>query len=406
MDREQHVDKERLPLNGLTVLDFTRLLPGPLATMHLGAYGADIVKIEDVETGDPTRFVGRFINGSGAFFRQLNRNKKSIALNLKTEEGREIVKKLVVKADVLVEGFRPGVMKKLGLGYEELSKINRRMVYAAITGYGYNNTFSYRAGHDINYSGLSGLLSLCATRGEKPEAQGIQVADIAAGSLMAINAVMMALYARGKSGDGSFVDVSLTRGLLPFLSLAAAGINSDEDIARKGSGPITGAYACYNTYETKDGKYMSLGALEPIFWQRFCEKIKRPEWIELQFDQEKRLTLINQLEIIFREKSREEWVEELKDIDACCEPVLEVPEAIDHLLSKETCSWLEMWHGDAKEVLIGYPYLVSGNAGAELLPPPGHGEHTREILKNIGYSKNGIDELAAKMIIKVNRNTF
>lgn len=397
---DQHVDKERLPLEGLVVLDFTRLLPGPLATMLLGAYGADIIKIEDVEAGDPTRFVGRFINGSGAFFRQLNRNKKSLALNLKEEEGREIAKKLAARADILIEGFRPGVMEKLGLGYDELSKINTGLIYASITGYGHNNTFSNRAGHDINYTGLSGLLSLSAMKGEKPETQGLQIADIGAGSFMAINAVMMALYAREKSGKGSFVDVSMTRGLLPFLALAASALNSGEDNARKDSGPITGAYACYNTYETKDGKYMSLGALEPVFWQRFCERINRPEWIELQFDQKKSAALIDQVGKIFREKNRNEWVEHLKDLDACCEPILELPEAVEHLLSKETGSWLEVWHEDFKEILIGHPFLISEKGGAERLPPPVHGEHTEEILKAIGYSENVIDKLAAKQIIK------
>lgn len=397
---DQHVDKERLPLEGLVVLDFTRLLPGPLATMLLGAYGADIIKIEDVEAGDPTRFVGRFINGSGAFFRQLNRNKKSLALNLKEEEGREIAKKLAARADILIEGFRPGVMEKLGLGYDELSKINTGLIYASITGYGHNNTFSNRAGHDINYTGLSGLLSLSAMKGEKPETQGLQIADIGAGSFMAINAVMMALYAREKSGKGSFVDVSMTRGLLPFLALAASALNSGEDNARKDSGPITGAYACYNTYETKDGKYMSLGALEPVFWQRFCERINRPEWIELQFDHEKSAALIDQVGKIFREKNRNEWVEHLKDLDACCEPILELPEAVEHLLSKETGSWLEVWHEDFKEILIGHPFLISEKGGAERLPPPVHGEHTEEILKAIGYSENVIDKLAAKQIIK------
>lgn len=405
MDQLQYFDKERLPLEGLVVLDFTRLLPGPLATMLLGAYGADIIKIEDVETGDPTRFVGRFIDGSGAFFRQINRNKKSLALNIKTEEGREIIKKLAARADVLIEGFRPGVMKKLGLGYDELSNINNKLIYAAITGYGYNNTLSGKAGHDINYTGLAGLLSLCAPKGKKPETQGLQIADIGAGSFMAINAVMIALYAREKSGNGSFVDVSMTRGLLPFLALAASALNSGEDTARKDSGPITGAYACYNTYETKDGKYMSLGALEPVFWQRFCETINRPEWIELQFDQEKRETLIKQLDIIFKEKDRKEWVERLKGLDVCCEPILELSEAVEHPLSEETGSWLDVWHEDFKEVLVGHPFLISGSGGAELLPPPGHGEHTEEILKSVGYSEDSIGELVLKMIIKVSRDT-
>lgn len=397
---KRHNCDSALPLEGLVVLDLTRLLPGPLCTMLMGDYGAEVIKIEDLEAGDPTRFVGRFLEGSGTFFRVLNRNKKSFAVNLKTEAGCKILKELAGRADVLVEGFRPGVMDRLGLGYESLAEINPRLVYASISGYGQEGPYRERAGHDINYAALSGLLDLSAAEGSAPRVPTAQVADIAGGSLMALNGIMMALYKRQESGRGSFIDIPMTRGLLPWLTYAASGYNDDGNLPGYGRGHITGGYACYNIYETADGRHMSLGALEPVFWQRFCEAAGRPQWAELQFEDRNQKQLISEVRALFKEKTRAQWEEFFSNLDACCEPVLNLEEAIGHPVSREGGYWLKTRHETGEtELTPGFPLLFSGREGERRLPPPRHGEHTGEILRDIGYTDNTIKSLAAKGVI-------
>ncbi len=390
------------PLQGLRVLDLTKLLPGPLCTMILGDYGAEIIKVEDIHAGDPTRFVGNAVKGSGSFFRQLNRNKKSIALNLKTEEGCEVIKKLAVRADVLVEGFRPGVMDRFDLGFETLSSLNPRLVYASISGYGQQGPYREKAGHDINYTALAGLLDLSAGKGDSPVMPAVQIADIAGGSLMAINGIMMALYAMQRTGQGSFVDISMTRSMLPWLAYAASFLDHPEEIPRRGCGHLTGAYACYNIYETADGKQMSLGALEPAFWQRFCETVGKQEWISMQFAEEGREELIDAVRDLFKGKTREQWEEIFNQVDACCEPVLDLHEAIDHPVSRSENLWIKGSSTDGEnEIMTGFPLLFSGQPGELRLPPPRHGEHSSEILLAIGYEKKAIAELREKGVISL-----
>ncbi len=394
--------KRDLPLEGLAVLDFTRLLPGPLCTMLLGDYGAEVLKIENLNAGDPTRFVGRFIDGSGAFYRQLNRNKKSVAIDLKSEQGREVIKELVKKADVIVEGFRPGVMDRLGLSYRELEKINKSLVYASVTGYGQESIYRKKAGHDLNYQALSGLLDLSAEKGDHPLMPAVQIADIIGGTMMTLSGILMALYQRERTDKGSYVDLAMTRGLLPTLTLAAAALNSGDETARRGSGQISGAYACYNIYETADGKYMSLAAMEPFFWQIFCEATGHPEWSELQYDQDQRTIMIDEVSKLFKKKTRAEWVEFFSNVDACCEPILTLEEAVDHPLNHDGSYWIKAETGSGEiEILPGFPVLFSGQGGQLRYDPPLHGEHTREILEKHGYRQADIEEMAANSVIKI-----
>jgi crotonobetainyl-CoA:carnitine CoA-transferase CaiB-like acyl-CoA transferase len=369
--------------------------------MILGDYGAEVIKIEDTVTGDPTRFVGPVIDGSGAFFRQLNRNKKSLAVNLKSEKGRALLIKLVEKADILVEGFRPGVMERLGLGYSDLAGVNPRLVYASISGYGQKGPYRERAGHDINYTAISGLLDLSAAEGGAPVMPAVQIADIAGGSLTAINGIMFALYRREKSGRGSHVDIAMTRGLLPWLTYAASAMSGAKpDLPRRGSGYITGAYACYNLYKTADGAYMSLGALEPHFWQRFCETVDRPQWTARQFDTVLRLELIEEVQNMFAEKSRAEWEKLFAKADACCEPVLSLQEASEHPVCREGGYWLgsDKASGD-QELMTGFPLLINSAAGEVRLSPPGLGEHTVEILKSAGFNDQDIEEMIREGVL-------
>jgi crotonobetainyl-CoA:carnitine CoA-transferase CaiB-like acyl-CoA transferase len=391
------------PLTDLLVLDLTRLLPGPLCTMILGDYGADVIKIEDPDHGDPTRYIGSQIEGSGTFFRQINRNKRSFAVNLKSEQGRNILYRLVKKADVLVEGFRPGVMQRLGLDYDSLASVNPRLIYASISGYGQQGSFSAKAGHDLNYTALTGLLDLSADEDGEPVMPAVQIADIGAGSLMAVVGILMALHDRDTRGKGSFVDISMTRGLLPWLTYASSALFERKEIPGRNRGQITGAYACYNLYQTADGKYISLGALEPIFWERFCHTVERPEWIERQYDALQQKELFTQVQQLIKNKTRQQWIEIFSEIDACCEPVLSLEEAIKHPLSIENNFWFEnKLANNATELLTGFPLLFSGNPGTLRLQPPRHGEHSSQILHELNYSEQEIQILFDSGIISSN----
>lgn len=392
---------ERPVLEGLKVLDLTRLLPGPLCTMMMGDYGAEVLKVEDTAAGDPTRAMGEMVEGMGGFFRQVNRNKKSLSVNLKAEQGRKILRRLAERSDVLVEGFRPGVMERLGLDYSTLSVLNPRLIYASISGYGQSGAYRERAGHDLNYTALAGLLDLSAAPGEAPVMPAVQIADIAAGSLSALSGICMALYARGVSGRGRYVDISMTRGLLPWLVYAAAGLAVEGDLPRRGSGHITGAFACYNIYETADGKYMSLGALEPNFWRNFCLAVERPGWVELQFDSGGRESLIGEVGALFREKAQAQWIELFTQHDACCEPVLDLEAAAAHPLAREEGFWIEVSRpGGASQKQPGFPLLFSGSAGEVRLPPPRLGEHTLETLEALGYTGAEIETMLQQGIVR------
>lgn len=388
-------------LEGLQVLDLTRLLPGPLCTMLMGDYGAAVLKIEDPAGGDPTRALGEPIEGSGSLFRLLNRNKKSMALNLKSAGGKEIIRKLAKQSDILVEGFRPGVMDRLGLGYRELGALNPGLIYGSISGYGQKGRFRERAGHDLNYIALSGLLDLGALPGGAPVMPAAQIADIGAGSLAALSAVFMALYAREKDGQGCHIDISMTRALLPWLSYAGAALSDGTALPKRGRGHLTGAFACYNIYETAGGKYMSLGALEPIFWQNFCRALGKPHWVEQQFVPALQEQLMKELGALFRERTQEQWVHFFAFHDACCEPVLPLGEAAAHPLSREQGYWIEVARpGGASQRQPGFPFLFSRSPGRVRLPPPGLGEHSVEILETLGYSGADIKKLFDEGVIR------
>ena len=266
------------PLDGITVLDLTRLLPGAAATMLLANFGADVIKIEE-PTGDYARHMPPLVDGEGAVFRATNRGKKSLALDLKTEDGKQALRKLAAGADVLIEGFRPGVMTRLGLDYEALGPLNERLIYVSLTGYGQTGPLAGVAGHDINYIALGGLLDIT---GSIP---GAQIADLAGGSMQAAIGILLALLARQKTGRGQFVDVSMLDG----VALEPAGASSRglrrhrRPLPTAGSTALSGRFACYHTYRAADGRWLAVGALEPKFWAALCGKLGRPDLIADQF---------------------------------------------------------------------------------------------------------------------------
>lgn len=389
------------PLTGMKILDLSRLLPGPYCSLMLGDLGAEILKIEDPKLGDYMRWWGPRVNKQSAFFLMVNRNKKSMKLNLKTDWGRDIFFRLVRQHDVLLEGFRPGVMERLGLGYEALKEENPGLIYCAITGYGHTGPYRDRAGHDLNYLSLAGVLGTIGPKGGPPVIPGVQIADIGGGAMLAALGILAAYIARQETGKGQFIDVSMLDGSFAWLTVPLGKTLADGEDPKPGDSFLTGRYACYRIYETKDGRHMGLGALEPQFWEAFCKLVNREDLVGYQFAEgEKQTHLISEVSGIFKEKTRQEWIGFLKDTDCCCEPVNSVSEALmdSQLLAREMI--LEADHpteGRLKQ--IGIPVKFSETPGSLRLAPPNHGEHTQEILKGLGYEDEEIGRMEEEGVI-------
>jgi alpha-methylacyl-CoA racemase len=308
-------------LSGITVLDLTRLLPGPMATQWLVDMGARVIKIEDRGPGDYMRTL------NPPLFTKVNRGKEFLALDLKNDTDRDTFRQLAAQADALVEGFRPGVMDRLGFGWQALHELNPRLVYVAITGYGYHTPYRDMAGHDINYLSLAGVLDLIGPAGGPPVIPGIQIADLAGGSMYAVIGLLAALQARHRTGEGAFVDASMTHGSALLLPVAQAQAAAGSQ-PRRGEDMLSGRYACYNIYQAKDGRYVSVGALEAKFWANLCNALERPDLIADQFATDpRRQEILTELRAIFLQRDAEEWFQFFRHIDACVTPVRTVAEA-------------------------------------------------------------------------------
>jgi crotonobetainyl-CoA:carnitine CoA-transferase CaiB-like acyl-CoA transferase len=353
------------PLDGLVVLDLTRLLPGAAATMQLANFGAEVIKVEEPERGDYGRSIPPFLEGEGAVFHMVNRGKKSVALDLKSDGGRAAFLKLVDTADVVVESFRPGTMARLGLAYETLRACNSRLIYVAITGYGQDGPWADLAGHDINYLALGGALDLNGAAGGPPVIPGIQIADLAGGAMQAVTGVLLALAARAKTGSGQAVDVSMVDGVACMLPVAMGLHASTGKLPARGGGVLTGHYACYHVYETADGRHIAAGALEPKFWQALCRALGCEQLIADQFvEGPRREEIIAEVARIFRTRTAEAWFERLQAVDACVTPVLNVAEVAAHFGLEPGDSVVAPRLGD-----------TPGRLGGR---PPRLGEHTHD----------------------------
>src|SRR4051812_13222590 len=384
-------------LAGVRVLDLTRLLPGGFCTGLLADFGADVLKVEDTGLGDyvrwaPPRYEGAEPSAASALFLALNRNKRSIRVNLKTDAGREVLLRLVREADVLVEGFRPGVMDRLGVGYERLREENPRLVYCAISGYGQDGPYRDRSGHDMNYLGLVGLLGLTGDRGGPPVQAAGQIADLGGGALMAAFGIMAALRERESSGEGQFVDVSMADGALSWLAMVAARYFCEGKAPERGDPELAGSLVCYRPYECSDG-WVTLGALEPKFWQNWCRGVGREDLIEKQFERPGS-DAHAQVQEVFRSRTRDEWQAFASEHDCCLEPVLGLDEALDSELvrAREMVVALDQPGARSEVRLLGVPVKLSRTPGAPAGPGPALGEHTEEVLASLGYSA---DEIAA-----------
>ncbi len=355
------------PLDGMVVLDLTRLLPGAAATMQLANFGAEVIKIEEPERGDYGRWLPPYLDGQGALFHMVNRGKKSVALDLKSAGGRTAFLTLVQTADVVVESFRPGAMARLGFGYDALREHNQRLVYVSITGYGQEGPEASHAGHDINYLAMGGVLDLNGECGGPPVIPGIQIADLAGGALQAVIAVLLALAARAKTGQGQSVDVGMLAGVAWLLPVALGIYAAQGEAPARGDTVLTGRYACYRVYEAAGGRSIAVGALEPKFWQALCHALERDEFIPDQFaESPRREEIIAELACIFRTRTAEEWYERLQAVDACVTPVRNVAEVAAHF-----------GLGPGDSVVVPRLSDTPGRLGGR---PPRLGEHTREIL--------------------------
>src|SRR3981081_2455256 len=274
-----------MPLTGIRVLDLTRLLPGAFCTMLLADMGADVIKVEEPDRGDYMRWTPPLVDGQSVLFNAINRNKRSLSLNLKDERGRDLLLRLVERADVLVEGNRPGVMKRLGLGWDVLHARNPRLVMCSITGYGQDGPFAARAGHDLNYMATAGGLGLNGEKGGPPVPLAVQVADIGGGGLQPAVAILGALLGVQRGAEGRWLDVSMTDGVVSWLALVLAARGAGGAVMR-GDQRLAGRHACYRVYECKDGGFYSVGALEPKFWAALCIAVERPDLVAVQFAEE------------------------------------------------------------------------------------------------------------------------
>jgi crotonobetainyl-CoA:carnitine CoA-transferase CaiB-like acyl-CoA transferase len=385
-------------LEGIRLLDLSRMLPGPYCSMMLGDLGAEVIKIEEPTIGDPTRRSPPIVNGQSAPFAQVNRNKKSIALDLKKPEGRDIFLKLASTADCVLEQFRPGVVDRLGINYATVAEVNPRIVYCSLTGFGQDGPHRERSGHDLNYLALSGVLGLTTDDRGKPVIPGVQVADLA-GGMIAGFAILAALLARDKTGRGQYVDVSMFDVMLSMLPIPAAHHFAGKTIPVGGKYVLSGAYPFYNIYQTSDEKFMTLGALEPKFWANFCTKIGRDDLIARQFDAgEDRESLFDELRKVFKSRSQSEWIEVMRDADCCCEPVLSMAEAFEHA---QTRAREMIREGPSITEQLGSSYKLSDTPPGETSRAPALGEHTAELLAAAGISNDEVIRLKEAGIITV-----
>ncbi len=379
-------------LKELKMLDLSRLLPGPYCSLLLADLGMEVLKVEDPIQGDYARTLGFIGIKESPFFLSLNRNKKSMTLNLKTKEGKEIFYKLIETYDIVLEGFRPGVMDRLGVGYEELKKKNPRVILCSLSGYGQDGPYRERSGHDVNYIGLGGILELTGAMNGAPIIPGVQIADIGAGGMMAAIAILAAIIHRENTDQGQFLDISMMDGVISWLSVHAGKYFMDKDLPQRGEMQLSGRYACYQVYPTKDGRHMSLGALEPKFWKNFCEAIGRSELIYKQYiEEEERLRIIEEIQNLFKTKDQEEWVDFFKNVDACCEPILTFAEVFQHPQVLHRQMVTEYEHPvEGKVRQVGNPIKSSQFPFEIPTPSPAWGEHTMEVLKAVGYSEEEI----------------
>ena len=397
-------------LDGIKVLDLTRNTPGEFCTMMLGDLGADVLKVERPMDSARTAFE-RSSTGAATWgqmdrdlqYSAMHRNKRSIALNLKHKEAQDIFYSLAKDADVVIEGFRPGVVDRLGVGYETINEINPRIVYLSLSGFGQDGPYKLMAGHDINYISIAGALDFVGyDPNDKPAIPMNYIADYAGGSLCSAVAILAAIIAREKTGRGQYIDIGMAEGAFYLMAALIARHQTYGEIPRRGSNRLNGGVPHYNVYETKDARYISIAALEPWFWENLCNYLERPDLVPHQLTEgEKRQEVFQLLTDTFKTKTMDEWFEELKDKDICVGKVYSIDEAMHDPHLVERGMVLEVEGPEGEKIIQPAPSLHMSDT------PPGFrhlgptvGQHTKEVLSGMGYSDTHIQEMLDKEIIQ------
>lgn len=389
-------------LQHIKVLDFSKLLPGPYATMMLADLGAEVLRVESPSLPDLIREMEPIDGKSSVAHQHLNRSKKSIALDLKKKEATEIVKELIQEYDVVLEQFRPGVMERLGLDYETLKQVNPNLIYCSLSGYGQTGPYRDRSGHDNNYLSLAGINGYSGRKQERPVPMGIQIADLAGGSLHSVIAILSAVIHRQQTGEGQYIDLSMTDAVFALNAMFGPGYIT-KNVQPEAEETFLNGGTHYDYYETKDGRFFSVGSLEPQFRRNLCEALDLEHMKEVALSEEPEDIAAFKAAIkeVFLKKTFDEWQAVFQDVDACVEPVLKFSEAVNHpqIQARKMVTEVPKQNGTQRQ--ISSPFKFSGykqqykHVGAE------RGEHTMEILKNLGLKEDEISELINKNVLGV-----
>ena len=377
-------------LEGIKILDLSRLFPGPYCSMILADLGADVLRIED-----------RRFSGEGPGMPTVMRNKRHMTLNLKHPQAKDIFYRMAREGDVILEGFRPGVTERLGIDYESIKKINEKMIYCSVTGYGQDGPYRNMVGHDVNYLSFGGVLGLNGEAGGDPVIPPIQVADMAAGGMNAALGIMAALIARQRTGRGQYIDISMLDGIVAMLPFPASLLWGLGGSPRRGDTLLSGRYPCYSVYETREGGFISIGALEPRFWEALCRKLGREDFIPIQYDEgDKKEEMFSFLRAAFKIKTREEWLEEWKDVDVCLGKVLSLEETLGdpQVVSRGMVTdFADPRKGKMR--FLSSPLKLSDTPPDIRTAPADFGEHTEEVLGELGFNADQIEELKKSGVV-------
>ncbi|MEP7180921.1 MAG: CaiB/BaiF CoA-transferase family protein [Betaproteobacteria bacterium] len=386
------------PLAGVRVLDLTRLLPGPVCTLYLADLGADVVKVEDTGAGDYARTLGNRPGSVSAFFRAVNRNKRSVALDLKDPRGRQAYFALVKRADVVVESFRPGVVAALGVDYAATASVNPEIVYAAISGYGQTGPRAKQAGHDINYLGYAGVLDQTGARGGPPALSNLQIADLLGGASTAAVAILAALIGAQRTGRGRYVDVAMADSALAHNIFALHALEQWGRTLPRGEDLLTGGVPCYGVYATQDGRWLAVGALEEKFWRALCTTIGRPDLagsgLALGADGER---VRKELAAVFAGASLAHWTRTFGDVDCCVTPVLTLQEALDDPQFAARGMVATAPDGSRQ---YAPPFKLSDLDAGIGSAAPAQGEHSADVLREAGYGDDAIAALVVDGVVR------
>lgn len=391
-------------LAGIRVVDFTRLYPGPLATAWLSDYGADVIKVEQPGIGDFSRVARPTYVQEGIYFQDVNRNKRSISVDLKSAEGVEAVKRLLKTADVLVESFRPGMLAKVGLGYEELKAEFPGLIYVSVSGFGHSGPYSHIAGHDLSVTGVGAAIDFRRVEdGSAPVIPPLPISDTH-GAMLAVMGTLMAIVAKGKTGQGQHVDIALIDAMVAVSGplVWPSFLTDKRDVSRDAIKTRSGVFARYNVYQARDGKWLTLGCLEPHLWAQFCKRAGHPEWIgrtekledRLQDLQEGGAEMLAAVKAMFLTRDRDDWVSFFNEAGIAVMPANQPHDLLDdpHVIARGLVHTLQHpTEGPVKSLAV--PAKLSGTPGSVKTPGPYLGEHTLEILSQLGYSQQQLESL-------------